>query len=101
MIAAAVQVYFRDLKDFLPYALRVGLYASPVLYLASDMPERYRFLLDVNPLGRLLECWSTVLYEGHAPSVHAVAVASAWAVAAFVAGAAFFMSREREFAVRL
>jgi len=101
MLAAAVQVYFRDLKNFLPYALRVALYASPVLYLASEVPERYQFLLDINPLARLLEAWSSVLYLGEAPPVQAVVVGTAWAVGAFVVGAAFFMSREREFAVRL
>ena len=101
MTAAAVQVYFRDLKNFVPYALRVLLYASPVLYLASEVPERYQFLLDVNPLARLLDAWTTVLYLGEAPSLHALLIGTAWAVVAFTAGAAFFMSREREFAVRL
>ena len=51
MIVAALQVYFRDLKSFMPYLLRVWLYGSPVLYYAYEMPEKYRFLLDVNPLG--------------------------------------------------
>jgi ABC-type polysaccharide/polyol phosphate export permease len=72
-----------------------------VLYLASEVPERYQFLLDVNPLARLLDAWTTVLYLGEAPSLHAMLVGTAWAVGAFAAGAAFFMSREREFAVRL
>jgi len=101
MAAAAVQVYFRDLKNFLPYALRVLLYVSPVLYLADEVPERYRFLLDINPLGQLLTAWSAVLYEGHAPAAHSVLIAAAWAFAALIAGGLFFMSREREFAVRL
>src|SRR3954463_4702757 len=41
MFIAAAQVYFRDLANFLPYALRVWLYMSPVLYYASEVPERY------------------------------------------------------------
>jgi teichoic acid transport system permease protein len=101
MTVAAVQVYFRDLKNFIPYVVRIWLYASPVLYYADEMPERYRFLLDVNPLGQLLSAWSDVLNQGQAPSVHQLAVASAWAVAILVVGSLFFISREREFAVRL
>jgi teichoic acid transport system permease protein len=101
MLAAAIQVYFRDLKNFLPYALRVALYASPVLYFAEQVPERYQFLLDINPLARLIEAWNSVLYFGEAPPLQALVVGTAWAVGAFVVGAAFFMSREREFAVRL
>ena len=41
MLVAALQVYFRDLKNFLPYVLRIWLYASPVLYYAKEVPERH------------------------------------------------------------
>jgi teichoic acid transport system permease protein len=101
MIVSAVQVYFRDLKSFVPYLLRVWLYASPVLYYASEMPENYRFLLDINPLGQLLAAWSDVLNLGKAPTVQEMAVGSAWAFGLLIVGFLFFVSREREFAVRL
>jgi teichoic acid transport system permease protein len=101
MMVAALQVYFRDLKDFMPYLLRVWLFASPVLYYADDMPEKYRFLLDVNPLGQLLAAWSDVINLGGTPSAGQLAVASAWAFGLLIAGFLFFVSREREFAVRL
>jgi teichoic acid transport system permease protein len=101
MMVGALQVYFRDLKDFMPYLLRVWLFASPVLYYAKDMPEQYQFLLYVNPLGELLAAWSDVINLGGAPSVEELAVASAWAFGLLIAGFLFFVSREREFAVRL
>ena len=74
MIVAALQVYFRDLKSFMPYLLRVWLYGSPVLYYADEMPEQYRFLLDVNPLGQLLAAWSDVINQGQAPTSHQLLV---------------------------
>jgi len=101
MIVAALQVYFRDLKNLMPYMLRLGLYVSPILYFAEEMPAKYRFLLDLNPLGQLLSAWSDVVNLGQAPSVHQLAVAAAWAGGVFLVGSLFFISREREFAVRL
>jgi ABC-type polysaccharide/polyol phosphate export permease len=101
MFVAAAQVYFRDLASFLPYILRVWLYICPVLYFASQVPERYKWLLDVNPLAPILTAWSDVLNAGHAPSAGSLALGTGWAVAIFVGGALFFTSREREFAVRL
>jgi teichoic acid transport system permease protein len=101
MLVAATQVYFRDLSSFLPYALRIWLYCSPVLYYAERVPERYRFLLDVNPLGGLLTAWSDVLNRGHGPDAAAMLLGLAWGVGLFLVAALFFMSREREFAVRL
>jgi teichoic acid transport system permease protein len=101
MLVAAGQVYFRDLRNFLTYALRIWLYGSPVLYYASDVPDRYEFLLVINPLAPLLTAWSDVIDRGAAPDVADLALGAGWAFALFLAGALFFMSREREFAVRL
>jgi len=101
MIVGALQVYFRDLKNFMPYLLRVWLFASPVLYFADEMPEKYKFLLDANPLGQLLSAWSDVLNLGGTPSGRELIVASAWAFGTLIVGFLFFVSREREFAVRL
>lgn len=101
MLVASLQVYFRDLKNFLPYALRVWLYASPVIYYADDVPNGYDWLLTINPLGGLLTAWSDVINQGRAPDAASLALAAAWALGIFLLGALFFMSREREFAVRL
>jgi teichoic acid transport system permease protein len=101
MLVAALQVYFRDLKDFLPYILRLWLYASPVLYYADEVPHGWGWLLKVNPIGMLLTAWSDVLDHGHAPPPRVLALGAAWAVSAFVVGFLFFVSREREFAVRI
>jgi teichoic acid transport system permease protein len=101
MFVAALQVYFRDVKSFLPYVLRVWLYASPVLYFAYQVPDGYKWLLKANPIGSLLSAWSDVLQGGHSPRAGDMLLGLAWGVVMFVVGALFFMSRERDFAVRL
>jgi teichoic acid transport system permease protein len=101
MLVAAGQVYFRDLSNFLPYVLRIWLYVSPVLYFADEVPERYRWLLDVNPMGGLLTAWSDVLVAGQPPGLQPMLLGLAWGIGLFVAAGLFFLSREREFAVRL
>ena len=52
MLVAALQVYFRDLKNFLPYVLRVWLYASPVLYYADEVPEQLQLAARRQPARR-------------------------------------------------
>jgi teichoic acid transport system permease protein len=101
MIVAALQVYFRDLKNLMPYLLRAWLYSSPVLYYAHEMPERYRFLLDINPMGQMLAAWSGVINQAQAPTSHQLLVAAAWAFGFLLIGFFYFVSRERDFAVRL
>lgn len=101
MFAAAAQVYFRDVANFLPYFTRIWLYSSPILYYASEVPSRFKPVLAANPLYPLLASLSDVVNKGEAPSFGLLAVGLVWAVAAFVLGALFFISREREFAIRL
>jgi ABC-type polysaccharide/polyol phosphate export permease len=101
MLLAAAQVYFRDLRSFLPFSTRLWLYASPILYYAEDVPANFRGFIAANPLYPLLASWSDVLNKGEGPSAAFLAGGLAWAAGAFVVGSLFFISREREFAVRL
>ena len=81
--------------------LRIWLYVSPVLYYADEVPQRYKWLLDINPVAGLLTAWSDVLNAGNPPEAAAMLQGLAWGVGMFVAAGLFFLSREREFAVRL
>jgi teichoic acid transport system permease protein len=101
MFVATLQVYFRDLAQFLPYLLRVWLYLSPVLWYADELPDRYEVFLWLNPIGPLLKAWSEVLVQGNSPDPAAIGIGCAWAVGLVLVGGLFFMSRERDFAVRL
>ena len=101
MFVAALQVYFRDVKSFMPYVLRLWLYASPVLWYPNEVPNHWEWILKANPIGGPMAAWSVVLQKGHAAPPVDMLTGLAWAVALFTCGALFFMSREREFAVRL
>ena len=101
LFLSALQVYFRDLANFLPYLMRVWLYVSPILYYADEVPRALERYLVLNPLFSMLAGWSEVLNEGRAPSGTYLLQGGLWALGALVVGALFFVSREREFAVRL
>ncbi|NCT91320.1 ABC transporter permease [Cellulomonas sp. APG4] len=98
---AALQVYFRDTSSFLPYFLRIWLYLSPVLWYPQDAPERFADLMVLNPLYSMIGGWTETTLQGVVPPVEMWVAGSLWAVVALVAGSLFFMSRERDFAVRL
>lgn len=101
MIFAALQVYFRDTTSFLPYFVRIWLYLSPVLWFAEQAPAKFKGFIQYNPLYSLIGGWTDLLVRGHIPNWEMWAGAAAWALVAFVVGSLFFMSREREFVVRL
>ncbi|MEI6108911.1 MAG: ABC transporter permease [Actinomycetes bacterium] len=98
---AALQVYFRDTTAFLPYLNRILLYISPVLYYPDQARHYFKLIGVFNPLFPLLGAFSDTLVRGIVPSVGVWLACVAWAISAFLFGCWFFMSREREFAVRL
>jgi len=100
-VFAALQVYFRDTTSFLPYFVRIWLYLSPVLWFAEQAPPKFKGFIQYNPLYSLIGGWADLLVRGDIPKWQMWAGAGFFAIAAFVIGSLFFMSREREFVVRL
>lgn len=106
---AAVQVYFRDTTSFLPYFLRIWLYVSPVLWFPEEPQARLvdaglGWLHDAmifNPLYSLIGGWSDLALRSQVPEPKIWIAAILWAGVALVGGSLFFMSRERDFAVRI
>jgi ABC-type polysaccharide/polyol phosphate export permease len=98
---SCINVYFRDIASFLPYLTRTLLYLSPILYAAEDIKPSLRFIEIFNPLFPILDSWSRTMVQGEVPHLSSMLQGLAWATGIFFVGTYFFLSREREFAVRL
>jgi teichoic acid transport system permease protein len=101
ILISTINVYFRDIASFLPYLIRTLLYLSPILYEASALKPELRILEHINPLFALLDSWSTAIVHAQTPELSSMLAASGWAFGVLLVGTYFFLSREREFAVRL
>lgn len=101
---AALQVYFRDTSQFLPYFVRLWMYISPVLWLpgtiGDTLPRPVAVIMELNPMYSMLTGYSGLIQGGTVPSFMWWSAAG-WACASAVIGSLFFITREREFAVRL
>ena len=101
ILISCINVYFRDIASFLPYMTRSLLYLSPILYQASDLSDQLRSFEIANPIFYLLDAWSQVMVYAQAPDLFSLLHSLVWALAIFILGTYFFLSRERDFAVRL
>ena len=101
ILISSINVYFRDIASMLPYMTRSLLYLSPVLYEASSLSERMLLFENANPIFFILDSWARVVVQGEAPTGAALIQSSIWAFSIFFIGTYFFLSRERDFAVRL
>src|SRR5215203_2535459 len=101
---AALQVYFRDTSNFLPYFVRIWMYLSPVLWLPESiarLPRAVLTIIKINPMYSMLGGYTELIQEGTIPDLYMWLTSAAWALGVAAIGFLFFISREREFAVRL
>lgn len=94
---AALNVEYRDVRVIIPWVLQIAMYAAPVVYPLSALPERYRLLAILNPVTGLVEAFrATLLGTAVDP------LALGWSIVAslviLVAGAFYFRRMERLFA---
>ena len=101
ILISAANVYIRDITSFLPYLNRTLLYISPVLYEASQVKESISFVKQINPFFPILDSWSRVMVHNETLIWGEVGKAALWAFGTLLIGSYFFLSREREFAVRV
>jgi lipopolysaccharide transport system permease protein len=98
MVLAALNVKFRDIRYVVPFAIQLCLFATPIIYPASMVPERYRALLFLNPLSGLMEGFRYALNPGIELDWFPIAASLSLIVALFAAAAVFFRRHERAFA---
>jgi len=88
------QVRHRDVQLSLRYVLQFWLYATPVIYAHTAIPERFRFLASLNPMTGVVELYKwSLLGVGDFPG-RALVPSIAITLTIFVTGAAFFNRAE-------
>jgi len=90
-----IMVRYRDAGYALPFAIQLGMYLTPVLYPATFIPERYRWLLALNPVTAVIEGFRWTLLGTKPPSLTAVGVSIAVGIALLIGGLYFFRRTER------
>lgn len=95
---SALTVYYRDFVHMTPFLLQVWMYASPLVYSASMVPEEWRLLYGLNPMAGLIDGfrWS-LLASGSFPAP-AVALAGLVGALLLLFNATLFRRVERAFA---
>jgi teichoic acid transport system permease protein len=101
ILISCANVYFRDIGSFLPYFSRTWLYLSPILYEVTALKPKLKTFEIVNPLYPIMDAWSRALVHNKVPHLESLLKGSAWALVTLFIGTYFFLSRERDFAVRI
>jgi len=94
---AALNVFFRDIKHLFVLGLQLWLYATPIIYPVTLIPERYHTYYYLNPMAGVIEAYRSVILHASPPGNYLIISALAAAVV-FLSGYWLFKRVEHKFA---
>lgn len=98
----ALNVKYRDVNYIIPFLLQLWMYATPVVYGATLIPEEYQWVMALNPMTAVVEGFRWALLGGvmegaHPPGTFAL-ISALISIGVLATGLVFFRSTERTFA---
>lgn len=95
----ALMVKYRDFRFIVPFIVQFGLYVSPVGFLSSVIPERFRLLYFLNPIVGVIDGFRWCLLDGQQTIYWPGMLASLFSTAfLLITGVWYFRRTERVFA---
>jgi lipopolysaccharide transport system permease protein len=67
LLLSTLNVFYRDIRFAVPLAIQIWMYASPVIYPLSSVPESLQPLYLLNPAAGLIESYRSVILRGETP----------------------------------
>jgi lipopolysaccharide transport system permease protein len=92
---AALNVKYRDIGYGVPFLIQLWMYASPVAYPVTLVPEKWRMLYNLNPMVGVIEGFRWGLLGKESPDFGAMAISAFAVLALMVGGMVYFKRTER------
>lgn len=96
LTAAAIQ--YRDVKHAMTFVLQLAMYASPVVYPASLIPDQWRWLYAINPMVGVIEGFRAALLGTQPMPWSMIGIGAISATTILISGLTFFRRKEKIFA---
>ena len=100
LILSSIAVVFSDVVEMWGVIVRALFYLTPVMYPEEIVPERFIWLVKINPLYHMMLCWREPIYRGALPPLDSVLKALVWSVGTLLVGWWVFSRRSHQFALR-
>ena len=96
LVLCAIQVRYRDIGVAMPLVLQLWMFATPVVYPLSVVPESWRSLYVLNPMVGIIESFRRVILQGEPPDFHALAISAIVSMILLPAGVHLFQTRRSD-----
>lgn len=90
LLLSPLAVLFHDITELVGVLLTVLMYLTPIFYPIGIVPERYAWLVRLNPIRAVLEVFRAPVYEGAVPDLIHLASAGVVTLVALTVGVVSF-----------
>ena len=94
---SAINVRYRDVRYVVPFIIQLWLFASPVVYASSLLPEKYQIVYGLNPMSGVIEGFRWCLL-GTDPPGSMLGLSVGIVIVILVSGTFYFRRTEKTFA---
>jgi len=98
MILAALNAKYRDIRYTIPFLMQFWMFATPIVYPASLVPEKYRMIYALNPMTGVIEGFRSALLGTVVFPTEMVLLSFIISLVLFFSGLTYFKQVERHFA---
>jgi len=98
MWLSALNVKYRDIRYAIPFLIQLWMFASPVIYPASLLPEKWRWILFLNPLTGIIDNFRIALFGGQSFAWKSLGISAVVTIFVLFYSAYSFRRMERHFA---
>jgi len=96
-LIASATVKYRDLNIVVGYTLNLWMFGSFVIYPRSMVPDRLQWLMNLNPMASLIECYRSSLFGTEHAQTQPALIAVSMIVVVLIAGIWCFVRAEGTF----
>jgi lipopolysaccharide transport system permease protein len=96
IIISSLTTKYRDFTFLIAFGIQLAMYATPVIYPASMVPEKYAFLLHLNPMAPVIEAFRATYLGGTIPW-EGLGISAVITAALLLLGIVMFKKVERSF----
>jgi lipopolysaccharide transport system permease protein len=95
---SVINVRYRDVGQAIPFLVQIWMFASPVAYPVSVVPEKWRLLYNLNPMSGVIEGFRWALTGSESPPLFPILLSTVMVVGLLYSGLLFFRWMEQTFA---
>lgn len=95
---SALNVEYRDFQYVIPFLVQIWMFVTPVIYPVTLFPEKYQWLLSLNPMGGIIGAFRSATLGHQSINWSLLIISAGVGVLIFITGLLYFRKVERSFA---